>query len=110
MKYLTIPFLASYVAKETVYTAVKKACYLTYRFNVSFCLWSGILRLTSWLHNQEEQPMPSFGHGTKVGGRFVIQHQTQETMAAVLLAWEGDYTVKWKSVSASDTKYVISVS
>lgn len=34
--------------------------------------------------------MLSFKHGAKVGGCVVIQHQTEETMAAVLLAWEGE--------------------
>lgn len=34
--------------------------------------------------------MLSFKHGSKAGGCFVIQHQTEETMAAVLLAWEGE--------------------
>lgn len=34
--------------------------------------------------------MLSFKHGAKVGGGFVIQHQTEKTMAAVLLAGEGE--------------------
>lgn len=34
--------------------------------------------------------MLSFKHGAKVGGCFVVQHQTEETVAAVLLAWEGE--------------------
>lgn len=37
--------------------------------------------------------MPPLKHGTKVGGCFVIQHQTEETMAAVLLAWKGAYSL-----------------
>lgn len=37
--------------------------------------------------------MSIFKDGTTVGGSFVIQHQKEETMAAVLLAGEGEYTV-----------------
>lgn len=41
-----------------------------------------------------DEQMPSFKHGATFGGCFVIQHQKEEAMAAVLLAWKGDYTVK----------------
>lgn len=37
--------------------------------------------------------MSTFKDGITVGGSFVIQHQKEETMAAVLLAGEGEYTV-----------------
>lgn len=38
--------------------------------------------------------MLSFKHGANVGRCFVIQHQTEETMAAILLAWEGENSKK----------------
>lgn len=38
--------------------------------------------------------MSTFKDGITFGGSFVIEHQKKETMAAVLLAWEGEYTAK----------------
>lgn len=55
--------------------------------------------------------MLSLKHGSKVGGCFVIQHQTEETMATILLAWQGeDSKVLRRSISASDTKTSLSLS
>lgn len=58
----------------------------------------GIPRLTSCSHSQEEEPMSSSEHGTQAGGRIVVQHQTEEAMAAVLLARKGKSTVVWEIV------------
>lgn len=38
--------------------------------------------------------MSTFKDGITFGGSFVIEHQKKETMAAVLLAREGEYTAK----------------
>lgn len=60
---------------------------------------------SSRVKDQVEEPMLSFKHGTKVGGCPFIQHQTKETMATVLLAWQGkDCNVLRKSILASYTK------
>lgn len=48
--------------------------------------------------------MLSFKYGAKAGGCFVIQHQTKETMAAVLLAWEGEDSKVLRKGKVSDTK------
>lgn len=42
--------------------------------------------------------MLSFKHGAEVGGCFVIQHQKEETMAAILLAWAGEESVEKKTI------------
>lgn len=52
----------------------------------SFALTSPIL----------EEPMPALKDGITVGGNFVIQHQEKETMASVLLAGEGEYTLLYR--------------
>lgn len=49
------------------------------------------------MHNHNEELMQVFKHGAEVGGSFVIQHQTEETVAAILLAWTGE------EILASDT-------
>lgn len=41
-------------------------------------------------------------HGTQAGGHIVVQHQTEEAMAAVLLARKGKSTVKWVGEQLSD--------
>lgn len=41
-----------------------------------------------------EEPMSALKYGITFGGSFVIQHQEKETMAAVLLAREGEYAKK----------------
>lgn len=40
--------------------------------------------------------MSSPEHGAQAGGHIVVQHQTEEAMAAVLLARKGKSTVVWK--------------
>lgn len=60
--------------------------------------------MTSWVYRQEEEPMLSIKHGAKIGGCFVIQHQTEETMASVLLAGKGEDS------KVSDTKALLYLS
>lgn len=43
---------------------------------------------------KEEEPMSAPEHGTTAGGCAVVEHQTEETMAALLLAREGEDAVK----------------
>lgn len=38
--------------------------------------------------------MSALEHGTTAGGCVVFQHQTEETMAALLLAWKGVREIK----------------
>lgn len=57
-------------------------------------------KVVSCVVNPEKDLMPSSKHGTELGGCFDIQHQKEETMAAVLLAWEGDHIVTLKALSS----------
>lgn len=61
------------------------------------------------MRNHGEELMLPLRHGAKIGGRFVIQHQKEETMAAILLAWAGEESrVLGRSILGSDTKTLLS--
>lgn len=55
------------------------------------------------MHNHEEDLMLLCKHGAEVGGCVVIQHQTKETLAAILLAWTGEGSLSWGMQDVSDT-------
>lgn len=42
------------------------------------------------MHYHKGELMLFFKHGAEIGGCFVIEHQTEETMAAILLAGAGE--------------------
>ena len=61
------------------------------------------------MYYHKEELMLSCKHEAEVGGCFVIKHQTEETMAAILLAWAGEERyLLTKSLSSSETSSSLS--